>query len=92
MAGDTMEHFQATVRLLDLVEPDAGTVKRTVEERLRFAGFTRWQIVRVLKEGAAPARVNRPLRAWRPPSYVGGKLLMAGVVAWSLWLLWLIAG
>jgi hypothetical protein len=88
-----MERFEATVRLVDLVEPDAATARRTIEDRLRLGGFTRWHIVAVVKEGTAPAsRAVRRALTPPQPSYLGGRVLMLAIVAWSLWLLWLIAG
>jgi hypothetical protein len=89
-----MERYEATVRLFDLVEPDAAAARRTVEDRLRIAGFTSWQVIALAKEGAIVAPAKRAARRTvRPqPSYLGGRALVLGVVLWSLWLLWLLAG
>jgi len=92
--GGGMAHFEAMVRLFDIVEPDPLDARRAVEERLRAAGFTRWHIVNVGLQGANATRATRSLR--RPMrtdmSYAGGGLLVAAVVAWTLWFLWLLAG
>lgn len=88
-----MAHFEATVRLFDIVEPDTVSARRAVDERLRAAGFTRWQIASIGLQGTttrAPRVSRRPMRA--DVSYAGGGLLVAAVVAWTLWFLWLLAG
>jgi hypothetical protein len=93
--GTQMEHFEATVRLFDIVEPDPVTARRVLEERLRVAGFTRWQVLNLVKEGAlVTPPAGRPRRIPRPPqpAFLGARVLMIGVVIWSLWLLWLLAG
>lgn len=87
-----MAHFEATVRLLDVTESDPPAARRAIEERLRAAGFTRWQIIRVGPQGAVTRRVNPPRRSVRSEiSYASGSLLVAAVVAWTLWFLWLLA-
>jgi hypothetical protein len=87
-----MEHFEATIRVFELVEPDTAGARRTIEERLALGGFTKWQVLAVVKEGTA-VPVRRPLpRERMQPNYLGGRALMLGVIAWSLWLLWLLAG
>ena len=88
-----MAHFEVTVRLFDVIESDAPAARRALEERLRAAGFTRWQIVgvttpRALARGVEPRR--RAVRR-RDVSYAGGALVVA-VVAWTFWFLWLLAG
>lgn len=89
-----MAHFEAMVRLFDIVEPDPLDARRAVEERLRAAGFTRWHVVSVGLQGASTNRAARlPRRVMRTDvSYAGGGLLVAAVVAWTLWFLWLLAG
>jgi hypothetical protein len=88
-----MAHFEATVRLFDVIEANAPAARRALEERLRAAGFTRWQILGVAPQGTFP-RVVEP---WRHPgrrrevSYAGGALV-AALLAWTLWFLWLLAG
>lgn len=88
-----MAQFEATVRLFGVTESSAPAARRAVEERLRAAGFTRWQIVGIGLQGAIPRSVDSNRRAVRTDvSYVGGGVLVAGVVAWTLWFLWLLAG
>jgi hypothetical protein len=87
-----MAHFEATVRLLDVIASDPPGARRAIEERLRAAGFSRWQIVRVGPLGATTRRVEPPRRLARPDaSYLGGGLLVAAGVAWTLWFLWILA-
>ena len=96
-----MAHFEATVRLLDVDEADATAARRSVEDRLRTAGFNRWQIINLAPHGALPqgagsrrrpfgGAARRPIRA--DMSYASGGLLVAAIVAWALWFLWLLAG
>jgi hypothetical protein len=88
-----MGRFQATVRILDVTEPDAPTAVRTVEERLHKAGFNRWQVVSLHPQAvpiSAPRLQRRAVR--REVSHTGGAILLSAIVAWALWLLWLIAG
>ena len=97
-----MAHFEVTVRLSDVEEPDGPAARRAIEDRLRAAGFRRWQIVGVGLQGAIPKsapqrRTNiepRRREILRPPEMgrAGGGLLVAAVVAWTLWFLWLLAG
>lgn len=94
-AGAPRARFEAVVRILDVMEPDAATATRTVEERLQRAGFNRWRLVSL-----HPQAIPMPLR-WRPQqralrpevSYTGGGMLLVGAIAaWVLWLLWLLVG
>ena len=91
--GGGMAHFEATVRLFDVIESNAPAARRALEERLRAAGFTRWQILGVVTQGTLP-RVVEPRRrtARRPDISYAGALLVAAVVAWTVWFLWLLAG
>jgi hypothetical protein len=85
-----MARFDAVVRLLDVEEHDAWTARQALEERLRQAGFQRWQIVRLgLRESKPEPRRRR--RAVRPET-AGSGLLLSGVVAWVLWFLWVFSG
>jgi len=88
-----MARFEATVRILDVTESDAPAARRAIEERLRDAGFTRWHILSLGVQGAMVRAVPRPPRRARrvEVSYAGGGLLVAAVVAWTLWFFWLLA-
>jgi hypothetical protein len=88
-----MGRFEARVQILDVTEPDAPTAVRTVEERLRNAGFNRWRVVSLRPQAV---RISaRPLQrraVRREVSNTGRAILLATFVAYALWLLWLIAG
>ena len=88
-----MQRYEALVRLVDLVDDDAAGARRRLDERLRAGGFTRWEVVAVAREGSASIdrRLRRRLKPAEPP-LIGGRLLTAAVILWSLWLLWLLAG
>ena len=86
-----MAHFQATIRVFDVVGQDPPSARRLVEERLRQAGFSRWRVLHVgLQRAVTPAvrPRRRPIRT--DASYAGGGLLLAAVFAWALWFLWLL--
>ena len=86
-----MAHFEATVRIFDVAESNAPAARRVVQERLRAAGFTRWQVVRIGPQGATTHRGETSRRIARTDlTYAGGGLLVAAVVAWALWFLWLL--
>lgn len=88
-----MERYEALVRLVDLVDDDAAGARRRVDERLRAGGFTRWEVVAVAREGNANIERRLRRRSKSPqPAFLGGRVLTAAVILWSLWLLWLIAG
>ena len=88
-----MAHFEATVRIFDVTESNAPAARRAIEDRLRVAGFTRWQIARVGVQGTIPHKIEPRRRVARTDmSYAGGGMLVAAVVAWTLWFLWLLAG
>ncbi len=94
-----MAHFEVTVRLSDVNEADGPAARRAIEERLRAAGFSRWQIVGVGLQGAPKSTAQRRpsietrRRSNQPDiSRAGGGLMVAAVVAWALWFLWLLAG
>jgi len=86
-----MAQFQATVRIYELTEHDGSAARRTVEERLRAAGFNRWRIVNIGVQGATTPTAPRPPMPARV-SYAGGGLLVAGITAWALWFLYLLGG
>jgi hypothetical protein len=83
-----MAHFEATVRLFDLVESDALAARRAVEERLQAAGFSRCQVTKVgVQPSVSPAA--RPHSIRTETGQPGSALLMAAMAAWALWFLWL---
>jgi len=90
--GAAMEHFQATVQLLDLVEPDEATARRKVEEQLRAAGFSRWQVIGLGLQGmVTPPRLPyRPSQKGTDTRRTGARMLLAAAFAWILWLVWLL--
>jgi hypothetical protein len=88
-----MPQFQATVRLFDIAETDGPGARRALEERLRSAGFSRWQVTQVGLQAEAPPPVRVARRRMRTDaSYAGGGFLLVAVAAWALWFLWLLAG
>jgi hypothetical protein len=92
-ADAQIARFQAVVRILDVMEPDAPSARRTVEERLLRAGFTRWRLVSLHPQDIPMPACRHPQRRARRPevSYAGGGMLLVGtIVAWVLWLLWLL--
>ncbi len=89
-----MAHFEVTVRLLDIVEPNAAAAGRAVESRLRSGGFARWHILKVgLPVLSRPTvRVPEAKRTLqRRGSYASGALLVIASAAWALWFLYVIA-
>ena len=91
--GGDMAHFEATVRIFDVSESNASAARHAIEDRLRTAGFNRWKIARVAPQGTVSQRTDVPRRMTRSnASSVGGGILIAAVVAWTLWFLWLLAG
>jgi hypothetical protein len=86
-----MAHFEATVRVFDVIEADASAARRAIDERLRMGGFTRWQVVNVSLQGAI-TRALPPPRPRAHPRNTAGVLLFAAIFAWVLWLLWVLAG
>jgi len=86
-----MAHFEVTVRLMDVVESDAQAAMRVVEDGLRSGGFSRWQVTHLgLQSAIVPARpARRPLQT--EAGYSGG-LLVAALLAWVLWFIWLLTG
>jgi hypothetical protein len=87
--------FQAVVRIVDVAEPDALSARRTVEERLQRAGFSRWWLVslnrQVLPSGV-PRQRQRLAQRTELRGTGAGILLAGAIAAWGLWLLWLLAG
>lgn len=91
-----MPQYDVEVRISNVNEPDALAARLFVEERLRAAGFKDWRVVAVSPKGraaagaATPAEVPYPAR--RRGAYFGSALLVAAVLAWVLWFLWVITG
>lgn len=87
-----MAQFEATVRVSDIVEADAPTAWRTLEERLRTAGFPRYQVLAIRRQKlpAAARTGRRPFRA--QATYANSGLLAAAILAWAMWFVWLLAG
>ena len=85
-----MPNFEVRIRLLDVHENDAWSARQEVEERLRAAGFKRWQIVNLrLQDAAQPPRLlPRRRRGRRGESSLAGGLIIAAALAWSLWFWW----
>jgi hypothetical protein len=88
-----MGRFQATVRILDLTEPDAPTAVRTVEERLHKAGFDRWRVVS-LHPQTVRISSRRPRRRTirREINHTDRAILLGAILACAVWFLWFIAG
>jgi hypothetical protein len=85
--------FQALVQIVDVMEPDALSARRTVEERLQRAGFSRWWLVSLSRQALpTPGPRQRLARRTELRNTGGGMLLVGAIAAWVLWLLWLLAG
>lgn len=82
-----MAKFEVRVRLLDIAGHDGWAARRLVEERLRSAGFSRWQItgIGVYEPGElSPVPRVRPIP--RPQfGSAANALLIAAAVAVGLW-------
>ena len=85
-----MPKFEVRVRLLDVNENDAWNARQAVEERLRAAGFTRWQVVNLrLQDAVSPPRqAVRTRRGRAGESSLAGGLIIAAALAWSFWFWW----
>ena len=92
-AGAVMGHFQATVRIWDVTEPDASKARRRVEEQLQKSGFTRWQLVYLADQDTArPTRRSGHFpRAEAEVRFAGAMMLLAAIVSWALWMVSLVA-
>jgi hypothetical protein len=87
-----MGRFQATVRILDVTEPDAPTAVRAVEERLHKAGFNRCRVVSLHPQAVRISTRRPEIRTIRRESSDGGRAILVGtIIAMALWFLWLIA-
>lgn len=85
-----MGQFQATVRILDVSEPDAPAARRTVEERLQKSGFRRWQLVYLGEQSTRAVQRYSRRSAAAHAGFSGGGMLLAAILSWTLWILWLI--
>jgi len=92
-----MPNFEVRVRLLDIDEHDAWSARQAAEERLRAAGFRRWQLVGIRLQDAPRAAVAavaaqqkkqaRKKRRSGESSLAGGLVLVVAL-AWSFWFWW----
>ncbi|GBD27384.1 hypothetical protein HRbin30_02731 [bacterium HR30] len=90
-----MPQYDVEVRISDVNEPDALAARLFVEERLRAAGFKDWRVVAVSPKSRAatlPAGAELRWQGRRSGTYVGSALLVAAVLAWVLWFLWVLTG
>lgn len=92
-----MPQYEVDVRILDLNEPDALAARLTVENKLRASGFEKWRVVGVHQRATpSPFDLPRSPAALRsrgsPTAYLGTLLLVAAIVAWALWFLWVLSG
>jgi hypothetical protein len=82
-----MAKFEVRVRLLDIAGHDGWSARRLVEERLRSAGFVRWQITSL--EVQQPADLlprPRPRQLPRPEfGSTANLVLIAAAVGIGLW-------
>jgi hypothetical protein len=90
-----MPQYEVEVKISDVNEPDALAARLYVEEHLRSSGLKNWRVVTVLPKARAsgvPAPLAQPYRPRRNHAYFGSALLVAAVLAWVLWFLWVITG
>jgi hypothetical protein len=89
-----MPQYDVEVKFTDISGPDALSARLSVEEKLRAAGFQHWQVVAIAPHTRSPIPTGSvpPLRSRRSSAYVGSALLVAAVLAWVLWFLWVLTG
>lgn len=82
-----MAKFEVRVRLLDIAGHDGWAARRLVEERLRSAGFSRWQITGLNVHDAAEMSPRPHMRPIPRPQFgaAANALLIAAAVAVGLW-------
>ena len=89
-----MPKFQATVRVSNLEGEDPAAAQHLLDERLKSAGFDKWQVLSVETPGGTPRRQERretrPVVRRKPPSDGWGLFLVAAG-AWVVWFLWALA-
>jgi len=82
-----MAKFEVRVRLLDVTGHDGWAARRLVEERLRSAGFSRWQITSLGVQTANEAAPRQRVRPIPRPQFgaTANALLIAAALAVGLW-------
>jgi hypothetical protein len=83
-----MAKFEVRVRLLDVAGHDGWAARRLVEERLRSAGFSRWQITGLGVQESADFTPTKPRTRPLPRPQFGATanvLLIAAAFAVGLW-------
>lgn len=82
-----MAKFEVRVRLLDIAGHDGWAARRLVEERLRSAGFSRWQITGLGVQDAADFVPKRRVRPIPRPQFgtAANVLLITAAIAVGFW-------
>lgn len=83
-----MAKFEVKIRLLDITGHDGWSARRLVEERLRSAGFVRWQITSLEVQQPADLLPQRPRPRPIPRPDFGSTanmVLIAAAVAIGVW-------
>jgi hypothetical protein len=82
-----MAKFEVRVRLLDVAGHDGWAARRLVEERLRSAGFTRWQITALGVQEPVDVVPKARVRQIPRPEFgsTANALLIAAACAVGLW-------
>jgi hypothetical protein len=87
-----MQKFRATVRLTEIEGADPAQVQRTLDERLKEAGFAKWRVLSIEMDGAGTRGRSREIRAPRHRTRSEGwGLFVVAASAWVVWLFWLLA-
>lgn len=90
-----MPQYEVEVKVTEVNEPDALAARLYVEERLRSSGLKNWRVVTVTpksRSSGVPPPLAPAYRPRRNNVYFGSALLVAAVLAWVLWFLWVITG
>lgn len=85
-----MAKFRATVRVTELEGPDLANVQRTLDERMKEAGFPKWKVVSIETEGAMSSRRREVRAARRRRRSEGWGLFFVAAGAWAVWFFWLL--
>jgi hypothetical protein len=82
-----MAKFEVRVRLLDIAGHDGWAARRLVEERLRSAGFSRWQITGLDVHEPGELLPRPRVRPIARPQFgsAANALLIAAAMAVGLW-------